>query len=275
MSASSPPRLRPVFRAFTLIELLVAVAVLAIILVLLAQMVSLTSKTWSAGKANADNFSQARAVLGIVDRDVRSMVLRRDLASFVDANSKPACAFYTRMPAPGHNRKLSLVAYRMDSTSGKPELLRSDLGFSYNSASAPASPRYGVLGTLSDLTGATSQVLVDGAVRFEMQFIRADGTMGSSFEFDYNDPSSASNTRSIVFSLLVLDSSALELARSTGKMPALLSAFAGDPPAGRSYGSYWRSVLNSGAGLSALPEPVRRGLQSFERHVILPIAVTQ
>lgn len=262
-------------RAFTLIELLVAMAVLAILLVLLGQMVSLASKIWTAGKANADNFSQARVVLGLMDRDIRSMVLRRDLASFVDASGNPACAFYTRMPGPGQDRKLSLVAYQMTAAADKPVLQRLDRGFSYTAASAPFSPSYGNATTLADLAGADSQTLVEGAVRFEIQFVAADGTLGPSYQFDHDNPSAATNTRSVLLSLLLLDSAGLDAARSSGSLPALQAAFAGVPPAGQAYGTYWSSLIEAGTGLSSLPEPARRGLRSFQRRVLLPVAVAQ
>lgn len=268
MSAARQPR------AFTLIELLVAMVVLAIMLVLLSQMVSLASRIWTAGKAQADNFSQARVVLGLMDRDIRSMVLRRDLASFVDATGNPACAFYTRMPGPGQDRKLSLVAYQM-AAAAKPVLLRFDQGFSYDSPSPPLSPTYGVVTALTDLSGAASQTLVEGVVRFEIQFVAADGTLGSSFQFDHDNPSAAANTRSVLLSLLILDSASLQLAQSSGKVPDILSAFGGAPPANQSYGKYWNGLLESGTGLSALPESARRGLKAFERHVVLPVAVAQ
>lgn len=272
MSAPSPHPIRPP-RAFTLIELLVSVAVLAVMLVLLSQLVSLASRTWTAGKNRADTFTQAKVVLGAMDRDIRSMVLRRDLASFVDAGGNPSLAFYTRMPAPGGDRKLSLVSYQLMTTNGMPELQRSDLSFSYGSSTT--TPRYGVAGALTDLNQTTSQILADGVARFEIQFIRADGSLTNSFHYNYDTPSAPDNTRSLVLSLLVLDTASMKLADETGNLSTLLPQFSGSPAAGQTYAAYWNTRLAAGANFLSTPETVRRGFKTFERHVQLPIAAAQ
>lgn len=257
-------------RAFTLIELLVGMAIFGIMLFFLFQVVSLASGTWTTAKDRTDNLTQARTVLGMMDRDVRSMVLRRDLASFVDADGNPAFAFYTRLPAPGGNRKLSLVRYLVVNSGGVPELQRSDLGFSYNSSSN--SPTYGTTDTLPDLSRATPETLAHGVLRLELQFSSADRPLSDTFQFDYRDPLAPSNTRSVVVSLLVFDTSAMNIARDTATISSLLARFQGAPSPGKTYASHWTRILSEGTELAGLPAPVRRGLKVFERHIQLPLA---
>nr|WP_237764042.1 hypothetical protein [Terrimicrobium sacchariphilum] len=252
-----------------MIELLVAVAVLSVILLLLSQMVSLASKTWSTGRARVDNFTQARTVLGLMDRDIQSSVLRRDLASFVDTGGKPALAFLTRVSSPGQERKLALVAYQMTGLPTAPELIRYDYGYSFDSTSTPP---YGTHGLMPDLDKATSQALTDGVLRLEVQFVLADGTLSKLFQYDYDNPSSTTNARSLVLSLLVIDSTALKLAKDTGRISELMDAFSGTPDPNESYAAYWNDLIRSGSGIASLPEPLRVGLKSFERQVALPIA---
>lgn len=255
--------------AFTLIELLVAVAVLSVILLLLSQMVSLASKTWSTGRARIDNFTQARTVLGLMDRDIQSSVLRRDLASFVDTGGKPALAFLTRVSSPGQERKLALVAYQMTGSPTTPVLVRYDYGYSFDSTSTPP---YGTHGVMLDLDKATAQVLTDGVLRLEVQFVLADGTLSKQFQYDYDNPSATTNARSLVLSLLVIDSTALKLAQDTGRISELMNAFSGAPGPNESYAAYWSDLIRSGSGIAGLPEPLRVGIKSFERQVALPIA---
>jgi len=254
---------------FTLIELLVAIAVLSIMLLLLSQMVSLASKTWSTGRARVDNFTQARTVLGLMDRDIQSCVLRRDLASFVDTGGNPTLAFLTRVSTPGQDRKLALVAYQMTGLPTAPELVRHDFGYSFDSTNTPP---YGTQGSIQDLDKANAQALTDGVLRFEVQFVLADGTLSKSFQYDYDNPSAKTNAQSLVLSLLVIDSTALKLAKDTETISVLMNAFAGNPGPNESYAAYWNDLIRSGSGMASLPEPLRVGIKSFERHVTLPIA---
>lgn len=275
-----PTRQMPPRRAFTLVELMVSMAVLAIILMLFFQMVTLVTRTWQAGAARTDNFAQTRTVLGLIERDIQSMVLRPDLAAFVDENGDEACAFYTAFPldSSASRRKLSLVQYKLATPSAAdgPKLCRMEKGLALpvSGTLTPDGPTFGITDSLPNLTAASPNNLVDGVVGFRFQFMKRDGGLEQKFAFDPSLPDAASNTPVIVLSILVLDTTAYELARSTGSMAGLSSTFAHPPAPNQTYAQLWESTLLSGT-LTDLPEPVRAGLRTVERRITIPITIVR
>ncbi|MFA7344311.1 MAG: hypothetical protein WC003_08415 [Terrimicrobiaceae bacterium] len=253
------------FRAFTILELLVAVAVLALVLVFITQAIGAVSRTWRIGVARTDNFAKARVVLGLLDRDIGSAVLRRDLGAFVDEAGAPACAFYSRIGGQA-DRRLSLVRYSLTNSTDGPVLQRADYGLDY----AANTLTLGTTNSLPGLRDAAGQDVAGGILRFEWQFLAADGTLQPTFHFDYDTPGSASNTRALVVSVLVLDDNALRLAQQTGKLGDLLGKFSGTPEAGQTYAQVWNAALDSPAFGQNLPEPLSAGARVFERHIALP-----
>jgi prepilin-type N-terminal cleavage/methylation domain-containing protein len=258
--------------AFTLIELLVAICVLAIILVLFSQMISLVTATWKKGRARVDNFTLARNTLSVIERDIQSMVLRPDLAAFVDENGEPACAFYTCFPAPGGNRNLSLIEYRFTST--PPKMLRRDYSFNYPPTAGPTLTLSNTT-HLPDLINATEQSVADGIIGFQIQFLDGDGQFQpDGFQFDYRDPRANTNTRAVILSIIVIDSNAYRLVQATNTLATLLQAFSSQPETGNSYAQHWRELAAANF-TPAVPPPVRDALRIFERRVFLPATLVQ
>lgn len=257
-------------RAFTLLEVLVSVSILTVILLLFTQIIGVVSETWRAGVARADNFAQARVVLGLIERDVQAMVLRPDLPAFVDDSGKTACAFYTRYPGIGTGRRLSLISYELTGAAADPKLQRADYGFAFTGATGPAGPRYGDTAKLADLGETTRQPLVEAVLAFKVQFIRVDGQLAAAYKYNSADPLAVDNTTAVVISMVVLDSGAHGLARSSNSLSTVAATFDGAPPTGETYAQHWRGLLSSGDLPANIPKPVSRGLRAFERRIVLP-----
>lgn len=248
----------------TLIELMASMAVLSVLMVILVQATGAVSKTWQKGAARVDNLTQARVVLGMIDRDVQSMVLRPDLATFVDETGAPACAFYSMLPGTEGDRRLSLVSYAIDpATFG---LTRKDYGMDYNTRVITLNETT----MLPDLgrPEAVKETFAAGAICFKCQFLTADGTVVNQFLFDYDKPREPANTRSMVVSLLLLDNAALAMARELNLLPTLTAKFNSSSTPGRSYVELWKETISSLP--PTFPEPVRAGLRLFERSITIP-----
>ncbi len=294
--------------AFTLVEILVAIAILSIMLVGLATAIGYVSRLWLSGIGAMDNFTKARVVLNLLDRDIQLMVLRRDLAAFVDAsgnavdgNGNAICAFYTNVQGnPGSGirdaRTLSLVQYSLTTTTTSPTLQRINYGMNFTASGVTP-----VMGTPASLPTAASfpvsapyqsDTVFAGIIRFQIQFIDGNGNIltptgnpngsmlaGGRFAYDFNNPGNVLNPRIAVVSMLVLNNSAYTIAIRPGSttMTTLLGDFQNTLPSGQTnqtFGQYWSSLLNPASGTldPVLPPSVRSGMQVFERQIPLPVS---
>jgi len=291
-------------RSFTLVELLVAIAVLSLMLVALAAAMGGVTSIWRAGLVSVDNFNKARVVMNLLDRDVQMMVLRRDLAAFVDNNGNQACAFYANVPAyqgtaSSDPRTVSLVQYALTNSASSSVLQRLSYGLSFaNSATSgigqangysynklPVAGWVSTTGSpastaLSQLTpgGNTSlqtEGLYSGIIQFQMQFVNGYGTNCPAFSYNFTQPSLASNSRAVVVSMVVLSNPAYTLASKTGNVLTIAGYFSTNAlTTPTTYSQVWNNYLTTnaaGSGFYAQPETVRRGVQVFERHIPLPI----
>ena len=73
-------------------------AVFSIIVLTLAAMMSNVSSVWLSGINMTDNYSKAETMLSVMDRDVKMMVLRRDLAHLRGGTPAPGGAVRWRGP---------------------------------------------------------------------------------------------------------------------------------------------------------------------------------
>lgn len=243
---------------FTLVELLVSFSVLSIIIIGLATMMGFVAKTWLYGVNSGDNFMKARVVMGLVDRDIQMMVLRRDLPSFVDNLGNPACAFYTNVEGSANNtRTVSLVQYKLANPTTAPTLQRLDYAANFSSVM----PTVGT-SNLSQLSNANvvTETVFNGIIRFQIQFVDGSGTIltpaptytltssppytssnkppymaapptgsptpATSFWFDFYNPGASYNPRSVVISMVVLSDAAYKIAQlNSTAMTSLLNDF--------------------------------------------------
>jgi prepilin-type N-terminal cleavage/methylation domain-containing protein len=269
---------------FSLVELLVAMTVLSFVLIVLASMMGVVANIWTNGIGAVDNFTKARVMLSLLDRDIQMMVLRRDVAAFVDSTgANPACAFYSNVQGyPGTDaRTLSLVQYTLATTATSSALQRLSYGMNYSSSSSVV-PTTGTTANLSQLTSLTNlqtETLATGVVAFQWQFVDGTGTIqaptATSPFYNFNTPGSTTNPRVVIVSLAVLTNSAYNFAIQTGKLSQLTdgtSTFQTAAPSNQTYSQVWNNFLNSpNATFMALPMPIRAGVQVFERHIPLPV----
>jgi len=235
---------------FTLVELMVAIAVLSIMLVGLATAMGYVSKLWLSGAGAMDNFTKARVVLNLLDRDIQMMVMRRDLAAFVDSTgSNSACQFYTNVqgnPGAGirDSRALSLVQYIIATQSATPTLQRINAGMNFTTSGI--TPTVGTSTSLPANGTSQTDTVFTGIIQFQIQFIDGSGAIltppysysstpptGDSpptapvpFWFDYTSPGALYNPRIVVVSMLVLSNPAYTIAtQSSSTMAKLLADF--------------------------------------------------
>jgi prepilin-type N-terminal cleavage/methylation domain-containing protein len=296
MKQANPNLGRP---GFTLVELLVSMAILSILLLALAQMMNFVSNIWLNGIGAVDNFTKARVILNLLDRDIQMMVLRPDMAAFVDGATpaQPACAFYTNVQGnssanPSNTRAVSLVQYSLlQSPSGSPTssvLQRSNEGMDFLGASGTTPALITSLATTnlvqlgssgSPNTTLQPEILSTGVIFFQWQFVDGTGAIQNptssslAFVYDYTNRSASSNYRSVVVSIVVLSNSAYKLAIQTGALTTLTgnSIFSTAPPMNKTYSDVWNSELSSpNTAFLSLPAPIRTGILVFKRQIPLP-----
>jgi len=279
---------RPRARAFTLVELMTAIVILTVMLLALSTIIAYVSRAWQQGISSLDNYTKARVMLNLLDRDIQLMILRRDTAAFTDAAGSPACAFYTNVQgSPGaattrvDGRTVSLVQYQLVTTPTTSVLQRLNYGMNYASAGvSPAvanAPAPTKLTQLTSLTSLQSEDLSAGVILFQWQFVDGTGTLRTppayTFSYSFALPAPATNPRSVIVSMLVLSNPAYILAsQNSTTLPALRALFpAANLPSNTTYAAYWNSILNTAGFGSTLPAPVRNGLQVFQRQIPLPV----
>ena len=259
-------------------------AILSLMLVTVASAISYVTGLFVNNVGAYDNFSKARVMLSVLDRDIQMMVMRRDLAAFVDNSGKPACAFYTNVG--GYNptaetRTISLVSYPpLAPTATSSVLNRLNYGMNYTATSASV----GTTGTLTQLGSLTlqSDSLATGVVAFEWQFVDGNGNVqtptssANAFLYNYQAPNLATNYRTVVISMVVLSNPAYTIAIQTGTLSKLTDGssifLTSAPTTNQTYSQAWNAVLSSpNAALLAEPQAVRAGIEVIQRYIPLPV----
>lgn len=275
-------------RGFTLVELMTAIVILTVMLLALTTTISYVGRAWQEGVSYLDNYTKARVMLNLLDRDIQLMVIRRDTAAFVDANGAAACAFYTNvLGSPGaattrvDGRTVSLVQYQLATTNNSSVLQRLNYGMNFAAGGvSPAvanSPAPGKLTQLTSLGSIQSEDLSVGVILFQWQFLDGTGTLQTpptyTFSYSFARPAPATNPRSVVVSMLVLSNPAYVIATQNSTIiPALQALFpAASLPSNTTYAAYWNSILNAPGFGANLPPQVRGGLQVFQRQIPLPV----
>ena len=245
---------------FTLVEILVSMTILSLILLTLGSMVGVVTQTWLNGINAGNNYTKARTMLTILDRDTQTMFLRRDLAAFTDSTGTLSlCSFYSAIqgqPAGGlstpDTRAVSLVQYSLvqmptPAAATSSTLQRLDCGMNFQTAGI--TPTVGYNTNMIQLANAAVTALppenvADGVIAFQWQFVDGTGglitppyvpagTTGSAvpFLFNFAQPSAVYNPRSLVVSLIVVSDNAYQLALKTGTLGKLIAQFPTQMPA--------------------------------------------
>jgi hypothetical protein len=121
-----------------------------------------------------------------------------------------------------------------------------------------------------------AQVLVNGVVALQIQFLTPTATLQSTFQFNYSNPTATTNTPTVIVSMIVLDNAAYQLAASANAFGNLSTDLAnGSGPTGtQTYAQYWNAQISSPTFGANLPKPVRAGLRVFERRIAIPVPLT-
>ena len=293
-----PFPIRPAPASFTLIEVLTAIAVFSIMIIFFGAILTSVTTVSSVGQQNAENSSNARAILDLMSRELRAGVSRPDLfvnrssysnlTNWIGVADDPTLGstlmFYSAnvgstitptggspAPAAADYRPLSYIEYTLAQTSTNYYLERGDQAVLWTDASAKSLPLgYPASAAPTAPTPALSDVL-DGVVAFQVSFLQQDGTFSAAY--------SGTNTVAAVVSVALVDSNTFKSLLSSGNLQNLSSkltqASAGSAGAQTSGGSPtspkedWENALNSNL-LNGYPEQVRTGLRFFERSVDLP-----
>ena len=292
MNSLAPLRCR---KGFTLVEIMVAMVVLALMMAGLASIIGFVSKTWLAGINIVDNFSKARVMLNLLDRDIQMMVFRRDVGAFVNASSTPACAFYTKVQGNQGStisdpRALSLVQYNLPAVTATSSVLqRIELGLFFSGGTMALSyplPTSPTLPTSTFNLGSASlssqtEIVGSGVIAFQYQFIDGTGnlitpTASTPFKYDFTNPTSAANYRAVVVSIAVMSNNAYNLAIDSGNLVKVAGYFSLTPPTGQTYAQVWNTFLANPAATQpaylSLPAPLRGpgSILVFQRFIPLP-----
>lgn len=244
--------------AFTLVELLISMVVLVMLLGLLASLFGNISNTWVHSRGKLDNFSRARALINSISRDIKSAVIKQDLAAFPDAES---ISFYVQQF--GENspskRPLTYISYAQIKKNGRFYIQRSDSPIDYLSTSTLDWQPFSS-GSASIPTPSIERLLCNGVIAFTYQFIQSDGTASRTF----NNASSAFPTKAIRISLAVLNEEAERLLGTLGGEDQLASALkTAIPPDGKSAKAAWDALIARGS--LSYPPAILAGIRSYER----------
>ena len=182
-------------RAFTILELLVATSVVALIVIIAARLFSGAASVTTAGNNRFDADAQARALLDRMSVDFGQMVKRPDVDYYLKtpAITQPGndqMAFYSTVPGyypgTGSPSPLSLVGYRINSTTSSPELhkmQRLSKGLVWNGI-ATATPLVFLPLTIASTWPAATDASADAdyeligpyTFRFEYSYLLRDGS---------------------------------------------------------------------------------------------------
>ena len=139
-------------RAFSLLELLVSVAVLATLVLLFGRMFSSASTITSSGHKRMDAEAQLRPLFDRMAVDFSQMLKRSDVDYYLKSpattqSGNDQMAFYSTVggycPSSGSQSPISVVGYRINSTSGTPSLNkfeRMSKGLVWNGVSTTDTP---------------------------------------------------------------------------------------------------------------------------------------
>ncbi|PAW76510.1 MAG: hypothetical protein B9S32_14785 [Verrucomicrobia bacterium Tous-C9LFEB] len=245
-------------RAFTLVEMSVAMAILAMIVISLSTILFSTSMTCNTGLQRANNFTKARCMLDAMARDLNGVLLRSDLPAFSNSNFE----FYTQQAGiiSGSPRQISLVSYKIDSTSAKSTLQRGDAGTTW--ASSAQTVRFSAPPG-SSLPALTQRDTIEGVVGFEAIFHFKDGTASRQYTVSADNP-----LRAISLNLAVIDDPCLKQL-SSDQIRDLRQKLTTAAQSGIDVKSNWDGYLSSQLDWTRYPKKLASGIKTYQRYVTL------
>ncbi len=273
MKSPFPGRARP--SSFTLPEVLVAVALMTIMVSFLGTLLASVCAISTSGHQDAENSSNARALLDLMSQELESGVNRSDLTNWISWDgASSTLGFFTRCvgsavsPAPpsaSSYRGLSFVEYTVSRTAAAASLNRGDHACLWSDAPSGSLP-LGYPNPAAPAPGPSD--VLDGVVLFQVTFLQQDGSYATAY--------SGTNSIAVGVSLALVDSVALRQLLLSGKVQTLAAAlegnYGGNPTNAVSPQTAWQSAVDTRNVLNGYPLRVKTGLRFFERFVDIPRA---
>lgn len=243
--------------------MLTATAILSLLFVMLGGILGTMSRTWKEGQQRANNYTKARAMLDLLARDLQGGLYRSDLVAFPSGS----VLFYTQRPGitASTARDISLVEYKISTTSTVSMLQRGDVGYDWSASSSSA-----IRFSNAQLPTPSYRDTAPGIVGFKLLFIYASGLMTTAYPSPSATPTQPDPVNAIGISIAVVDDQALTQLVSAGKVETLRGALSGVITGNRSVKSDWDDYLQSGLNWGDYPKSLASGLKIFERYVYLP-----
>lgn len=187
------------YRGFTLAEMLVTIAIMAVLVLFLARVFSSATSIVTSGNKRLDADAQSRPLLDRMAIDFAKLVKRPELDYFVKSpgnmqTGNDQIAFFSEVPgyypSTGSQSPISLVGYRINSTSGSAtynKMERLSKGLLWNGVSTSETPIVFLPLTISanwpSATNASSdpdyELVGPQVFRFEYYYILQNGSLSN------------------------------------------------------------------------------------------------
>jgi type II secretory pathway pseudopilin PulG len=245
-----------------LIEVLVAAVVVSLVLVLLFQIITITTNLTQSSQVRMQSMAGLRGAMDRMSTDFYSAAVREDLPPYFEkAPGNDACYFYAATTGYGGERGVSRIGYRIREDG----LTRGAEGTGWTEDKIEFSEPLKDSPFVSDRDNPNYELLADRVFRFEVEFIMADGSVGSSTNIE-----SWTNVRSMVVTMAAIEGQALK--RASGTLADLAALFP-DPPDNTRAADFWAARLNDPAFFNGNPKFPAKTLQGIDiRQRIFPVA---
>jgi prepilin-type N-terminal cleavage/methylation domain-containing protein len=297
-------------RAFTLAEMLVSVAILTLIVLLVTRLINSAATITTIGNKHMNTDNQARPVLDRMAEDFAQMLKRSDVDFYGKGTAAPnsvggtmsggndQIAFYSQVPgyypSTGSQSPISLVSYRINSTSNKLE--RMGKGLVWNGVSATDTPIVFLPKKITDYwpfvanssasdsadpTKSSYEVIGPQVFRFEYYYEVQDsnqsgttttqsigGTLSNipwitspTFPTDHTSVgvNGLADVRAIVVTIAAIDPKSRILV--TDQQLQNLATQMEDSPAAAGMQAQWQSAVNA----AAIPKAAAAGIHIYQR----------
>jgi hypothetical protein len=276
--------------AFSLVELLVSVAVLAMLVLLFGRMFSSVSAVTTSGNKRMDAEAQLRPLFDRMAVDFSQMLKRSDVDYYLKSptflqTGNDQVAFYSAVtgyyPSTGSQSPISVVGYRINSTSGSTsfnKFERMSKGLVWNGVSSTDTPVVFLPVTISATwpaaTNANSdpdyELVAPYVFRFEYHYLLQNGNLSDTpwnTSAGHTNASGMRDVAAICVCVATIDPKSRVLI-SDSQMTTLigrLSDFSPSMTAGDLL-SQWQTALD---GTTDMPRVAVSAVRVYERHFYL------
>jgi hypothetical protein len=276
--------------AFTIVEVLVSIAVLVVLVLLVSRLFSAAATVTTSGNKRMDADAQLRPLFDRMAVDFSQMLKRSDVDYYLKSSTSPQTgndqmAFYSTVagyyPSTGSQSPISIVSYRINSTSGSTTFNRFERmakGLVWNGVSAAETPvvflPLTIASTWPAATNASSdsdyELIAPYVFRFEYYYLLKNGSLSDTPWDDAAGHSNVTGMQDVAAisicvatmdpksRVLVSDS---QLTMLAGRLPDSSTSMApGD------LFNQWQTALD---GTAAMPRPAISAVRIYERYFYL------